>query len=102
MISIAGNSAGLVIVTMLAFGMLPWAFPGFASAQDQHHAQTQIIETRVEQLEWRMFELRIKQCEAISRDENPRIYTIQLEQLFRTYRTLNREPPALPACRELG
>lgn len=94
------NSVALAGHIAIACGLTPW-FGGFAYAADQKSAQAQIMETRAEQLEWRMFELRIKQCDALKKGENPQVYTIQLDELFKKYRVLKNEIPSLPQCREL-
>src|SRR3989304_9621106 len=94
------NSIVLAGHVALACGLTPW-FAGFAYASDQKTAESQISETRAEQLEWRMFELRIKQCDAIKKGESPQVYTIQLDELYRKYRVLKDETPSLPQCREL-
>lgn len=94
------NTITLAGHIVLACGLTPW-FAGFAYASDQKTAQIQIAELRVESLEERMFDLRVKQCEAIDKGESPRQYTIRLEDLLRKYWDLKKERPPLPVCAEL-
>lgn len=100
-VTVTANSVALVVHILLACGLTP-LFSGFAYASDQEESQKQVMATRLEQLEWRMFDLRVKQCEAIKRGESPRAFTIQLEQQLHTYRELKRAEPRLPSCSEIG
>lgn len=100
-VTVTANSVALVVHILLACGLTPM-FSGFAYASDQENSKGQIVATRLEQLEWRMFDLRVKQCEAIKRGESPRAFTIQLSQQMSTYRELKRELPRLPNCNEIN
>lgn len=100
-VTVTANSVALVVHILLACGLTP-LFSGFAYASEQAESQRQVLATRLEQLEWRMFDLRVKQCEAIKRGESPRAFTIQLEQQMHTYRELKRADPRLPTCSEIG
>lgn len=85
-----------------AWGYLAWlGIHGFASAEEQKATQAQVAAIRIEQLEARMFDLRIKQCDAIRRGESPRVYTVELQGKIITYRELTGNNPQLPACNEL-
>jgi hypothetical protein len=100
MIVLGVNSVALTIHIALACGLLPM-FPGFASAGDMEAVYIQNKAARLEQLQWRMFELRVKQCEAIDKGESPRVFTVQLEEQQRTYRALTNGTYSLPDCREI-
>lgn len=95
------NSAALTIHIALACGLLPM-FPGFANAGEMQAVHLQSKLARLEQLQWRMFELRVKQCEAIAKGESPRVYTVQLEEQQRTYLALTNGTYSLPLCNEMN
>lgn len=91
----------LAIHIALACGLTPF-FAGFADASDIEIIRMQNKTSRLEQLQWRMFELRVKQCEAIVKGESSRAFTVQLEESQRTYLTLtNGMTYTLPMCEEL-
>jgi hypothetical protein len=90
------TSMGLVGVAVLTF-----IGNGFALAKDQRSTEKQVIATRLEQLEWRMFDLRVKQCEAIKRGESPQVYTVQLAEQMKTYRAIAGRDPDLPRCEQV-
>lgn len=95
-----------ISLTSLAFGLIsmgvvPSVGTGFAYASEQKEAEHQVLATRLEQLEWRMFDLRVKQCEAIKKSESPQAFTVQLVQQLATYRKISNKEPKLPQCDEL-
>lgn len=100
-VGLAVNTLVLVINMLLEWGVLSTVFPGFAYASEQHLAQTQIVAVRIEQLEWRIFDLRVKQCEAINRHESAQVFTVQLDELIKRYREITQRRPDLPECPEV-
>jgi hypothetical protein len=94
------NSAALALHIALACGLLPF-YPGFAYAADVKDARLEARSGRLEQLQWTMFELRTRQCEAIDKGASPRGFTIQLEQQQKTYYSITNEYHELPSCQEL-
>lgn len=90
-----------ILFGLSAAGILPVLGTGYALASDQNTVRQQVVATRLEQLEWRMFDLRVKQCEAIKRGESPQIFTIQLEQQMKVYREISGKEPQLPGCNQL-
>jgi len=99
--TVTANSVALTVHILLACGMTPF-FAGFAYASEQHESQAQLKTARLEQLDWRLFDLRVKQCEAISKGESPRVFTWQLDQLTRVYLELSGRLPQLPSCEQIG
>ena len=94
------NAMGLAIHVALACGITP-VFSGFAYASDVKSTQVQLADVRVEQLEWRAFDLRVKQCEAIKKHENPQPFTIQLSDIIKRYQGLTSRRLQIPQCNEL-
>lgn len=90
-----------ILFGLSASGMLSIMGSGYALASDQTATKQQIVATRLEQIEWRMFDLRVKQCEAIKRGESAQVFTIQLEQQIKTYREISGKEPSLPGCNQL-
>jgi hypothetical protein len=71
---------------------------GFASADTKSIVTT----TRVEYLEGRMFDLKVKQCTALEEGKPTTVYTVQLQELNRKYKDLTGVYyKELPACVEL-
>jgi len=85
----------LVVHVLWAWGLLgfiPGAGSGFAMASDS---------TRLEFLEGRLFDLKVKQCEAIDQGKSVQVYTIQIQEYSKKYRELTGRSPELPSCAEL-
>lgn len=78
-----------------------FGFPGPARALEVLAIKDEARLARIEVIEQRMFDLRVKQCEAIKASESPRVYTIQLQQLIDRYWQLTQRQPVLPICEEL-
>jgi hypothetical protein len=78
-----------------------FGYPGPARAIEMMTIKDEARLARVEVIEQRMFDLRVKQCEAIKANESPRVYTIQLQQLIDRYWQLTQRQPVLPLCEEL-
>ncbi len=94
------NLMGLAVHVALACGLTP-VFSGFAYASDVKTTQVNLADVRVEQLEWRAFDLRVKQCEAIKKHENPQPFTIQLSDIIKRYQSLTSRRLQIPQCNEL-
>lgn len=97
----AANSIILAGHIVLACGLTPF-FSGFAYASDQKSLVQEQKTARVEFIEARIFDLRVRQCEAINKGDNPQPYTIQLQQVWAKYRDVTGREPQVPSCRELG
>jgi len=67
---------------------------GFAYADDSKAV-------RVDALDSEIFELRVKQCQAIEQGQSPLVYTVRLNEKWRTYVGLVGHDPKVPDCREL-
>lgn len=93
-LSIAGHIA-------LACGLTPF-FGGFAIAADTRVAAAEVKQARVEFIEARLFDLRVAQCQAIKRGDNPQAFTIQLQQQWQRFREVTGRDPQIPTCAELG
>jgi hypothetical protein len=100
-VTVTANSVALVVHILLACGLTPF-FAGFAHASDQKADQRVNLVSRLEQLDWRMFDLRVKQCEAIKKQESPRVFTWQLDQLVKVYYDLTTRYPQLPSCEQIN
>lgn len=94
------------VISLLAFcamsvGWLPLLGSGFALASDQKAVAAQSLAGRLEQIEWRVFDLRVKQCNAMKEGSSPIAYTLQLNQQIKTYRELTGKNPDLPRCDQI-
>lgn len=78
-----------------------FGYPGPARATEMTAVKEEARVARIEGLEARMFDLRVKQCEALKANESPRVFTIQLQQLMERYWSLTQRQPQLPSCEEL-
>jgi hypothetical protein len=90
-----------VMILWVTGWLSAFGFPGPARAAEVAAAREEARLARIEGLEARMFDLRVKQCEAIKAGESARIYTIQLQQLMDRYFGLTQRQPSLPICEEL-
>lgn len=80
------------------YGVLKPVFGGFAWASDIG----EVRQNRLEVIEARMFDLRVKQCEALKKNESQIAFTIQLQQQIEKYSKLTEKEPRLPTCQELS
>lgn len=99
-IGLTANSIVLVIHILLACGLTPM-FSGFAYASELRLSSKELLMSRTQQLEWRMFDLRVRQCESMNKNESATVYTVQLDQLMRQYVEITNSQPRLPFCKEL-
>jgi hypothetical protein len=78
-----------------AYGLLgPVGYGGFASASDAK-------EVRIDALDSEIFEIRVKQCEALDQGKSALVYTIRFNEKWRVYVNLTGHEPKVPECREL-
>lgn len=99
-IAVSITSLAAIFFGLIAFGVIPTRAQ-VALASEQQAAAKQVIATRIEQLEWRIFDLTVKQCDAIKKGESARIYTLELIALIKTYTDLVGKQPDLPSCTQL-
>lgn len=78
-----------------------FGYPGPARATEIAVVKEEARLGRIEGLESRMFDLRVKQCEALKANQSPRVFTVQLQQLIDRYYALTQRSPTLPSCEEL-
>jgi hypothetical protein len=90
-----------VMILWVTGWLTTFGYPGPARATEMASVKDEARITRVEGLEARMFDLRVKQCEALKAGESPRVFTIQLQQLLDRYWALTLRQPSLPSCEEL-
>jgi len=86
----------LTVAALLgAYGLLgPFGFGGFASASEAKEARIALLDSEI-------FELRIKQCQALDQGQSPLVYTVRLNEKWREYTNLVGHEPKVPDCREL-
>lgn len=94
------NSGVLTLHILLSWGWVPF-FQGFGTYTDQKQQRADIAVFREEQLEWRIFDLKSKQCEAIANHQNPLVFTFQIDQAWRAYNALTGHDPHPIKCSEL-
>lgn len=90
-----------VMILWVTGWLSTFGYPGPARATEMTAVKEEARLARIEGLEQRMFDLRVKQCEALKANESPRVFTIQLQQLMDRYWALTLRQPALPTCEEL-
>jgi hypothetical protein len=99
-IIIGVNSVSLTLHILLACGLLPWAFPGFANASDIRQVQEERRAEREADLESQILATREKQCS--TKGAALTSYTVALQKLRIEYnKVTNREYP-LPSCEGFG
>lgn len=93
---------GLATHIALACGFMTALFPGFAKADGQSKLQSQVTELRLEGIETKLWDLRIRQCEAWSKQKPTIAFTEKIRETQRKYAELtNGHLYELPDCREL-
>jgi len=90
-----------IMILWMTGWLSTFGYPGPARATEISTVKEEARQTRLEGLESRMFDLRVKQCEALKASESPRVFTIQLQQLMDRYFQLTQRQPNLPTCEEL-
>jgi hypothetical protein len=98
---VVGWRALLVVHIAFACGWLAWTgISGFAYASDVQNVSDDVSAIKVELLEQRIFETRLRQCQSESAEPRT-FYREKLQELLRKYRELMAADYALPGCREL-
>lgn len=98
---VVGWRALLLAHVAFAFGWLAWAgLPGFAYAGDVTSVRNDVSSIKVELLEQRIFDTRVRQCESASAEPRT-FYREKLQELLRKYRDLTAADYRLPSCGEL-
>lgn len=91
----------LVVHILFACGWLAWAgLPGFAYAADVTSVRNDVSSIKVELLESRIFDTRVRQCESTTAEPRT-FYREKLQELLRKYRELTAADYRLPSCGEL-
>lgn len=90
-----------VMILWVTGWLSSFGYPGPARATEMTSVKDEARVTRIEGLEARMFDLRVKQCEALKANESPRVFTVQLQNLLDRYWALTQRAPSLPTCEEL-
>jgi hypothetical protein len=98
--TLVATNLALMTHIAIACGLLPF-YPGFAYASDVQEAKSESRANRIESLQWRMFELRVKQCVAIDKGDSPRAFTIQMEVQQEKFHALTNSYHPLPDCLSL-
>lgn len=98
---VVGWRALLVLHIAVACGWMAWAgMPGFAYASDVTSVRNDVSSIKVELLEQRIFDTRLRQCESTSAEPRT-FYREKLQELMRKYRELTAADYRLPGCEEL-
>jgi hypothetical protein len=88
---------GLVIITILAFGVVPQVFAGFASSMALQDSVAEQRQHWVYVLDKQILDYRIDQCHATS-TEARQLYYSKMQWLMEEYQKLTRQIYILPAC----
>src|SRR6478736_2882528 len=93
----ASVSVCAIVFALGAINVLPVFGGGFALAKDQKETARQVYEGRLDQIEGRRFDLKIRQCDAIKKGDSAQVYTELLRDQAKIYKTLaGKDPPPLP------
>lgn len=87
-----------VIITM---GALSYGVRTYASNSAVTALSGEIQEIRIQLLEERAFDLRVKQCKALEANQPAGVYRERLQELLRQYFARTGAKYDLPECREL-
>lgn len=91
---------GVVIMAILAFGVVPNVFAGFASSLSLQDSVAEQRQHWVYQLDKQILDYRINQCHA-STPEARQLYYSKMQWLMEEYQKLTRQSYNLPACADL-
>lgn len=73
----------------------------FAKTGMVQHLSDEVKGVRVELLQQRLLDLRIRQCESIRAQQSAQFFARQITEQSGKYRELVHAPPDLPTCTEL-
>ena len=96
----ASSFFGVIALALLAFGLVPIAFSGFASTYALEGSVAEQRQHWVYQLDKQVLDYRIDQCHA-STPEARQLYFSKMQWLLEEYQRINKQPYALPACADL-
>jgi hypothetical protein len=91
---------GVVTISILAFGLIPAVFAGFASSEALQATVSSSNQRWVYQLDKQILDYRINQCHATS-PEARQLYFSKMQWLMEEYQRLTRQNYVLPACVDL-
>lgn len=91
---------GVVTMAILAFGVVPTVFAGFASSLSLQDSVTEQRQHWVYQLDKQILDYRINQCHA-STPEARQLYYSKMQWLMEEYQKLTHQSYNLPACADL-
>lgn len=96
----AASFLGVLSITVLAFGFVPFVFAGFASSTALEDSVKEQREHWVYQLDKQILDYRINQCHA-STPEARQLYYSKMQFLMEEYERMTKQNYVLPACSDL-
>lgn len=97
---LCGTFAGLCVTTVLAFGLFPLVFTGFAHAGDIQQLNSRMDKSDARYIDQQLFELRKGHCRAPT-EESRQLYWARMSPLLSEYQQLTGRTYILPACADL-
>jgi hypothetical protein len=91
---------GVIAITILAFGLIPNVFAGFASSLELQNNVAEQRQHWVYQLDKQILDYRIQQCHATT-PEARQLYYSKMQWLMEEYQKLVRQNYFLPSCADL-
>ena len=91
---------GVIVITILAFGLVPAVFAGFASSLALQDSVSEQRQHWVYVLDKQILDYRIQQCHA-STPEARQLYFSKMQWLMQEYQKLVRQNYVLPGCDDL-
>lgn len=91
---------GVIVMAVLAFGVVPQVFAGFASSLALQDSVAEQRQHWVYQLDKQILDYRINQCHAAT-PEARQLYYSKMQWLMEEYQKLTRQAYPLPACSDL-
>ena len=91
---------GVLTITAISFGMVPWLHPGFVRADDFHSLVREYKHHSMLDTRSAIMDLREKQCRT-SNEELREIYAEQAQDRVQEYQDLTGQQFRLPSCSDL-
>jgi hypothetical protein len=96
----AASFMGVLTITILAFGLVPAVFAGFASSLALQDSVNEQRQHWVYQLDTQILSYRVQQCHATT-PEARQLYFARMQWLMEEYQRLTKQAYPLPACTDL-
>lgn len=90
---------GLILTTVISYGVLPGVFPGFATARDVNDLRQVLLDERSSILDQQIFQLRELNCASKS-DSEKEMVRGRIQDLMQRYYNVTGRAYVLPSCQD--